>query len=126
MTVRVAALAVAVFALLACRTPRETLVDRRAELRKTLDQLYADFGGTEAKAENPEEKTGGVLGQVFTRVDRSYFERQCLAVGRGERPVELSAKLDAFLQDEKNANRCRKAAELQDEVDRLEGKVRAG
>jgi hypothetical protein len=117
-----ALLAVLPLALAACKSPEQRLVDRRRELRDTLDPLYSWYGGVAvAKVEGPGD--GGLLGRVVGEVDRAYFDGQCLAVGRGERPLALSGKLDAFLREEKVARECRKAADLQLEIDELQREV---
>jgi hypothetical protein len=108
-------------ALAACRTPEQELVDSRREQRGTLDRMYADYSARGAK---PKEGEGAdVLGHVVGQVDRAYFEGQCLALGRGERGFNLSPRLEAFLAEERNAAACRKAADLQLEIDALEEKV---
>jgi hypothetical protein len=107
---------------LACQSPEQKLVDRRRELRQTLDRAYAAYAGeTEPKPEDP-----GLLGRVAGEVDRAWFESQCLAQGRGERPMSLSARLDAFLKDDRNARACRRAADLQVDIDALERQVVSG
>ncbi len=52
--------------------------------------------------------------------DRSYFEQQCLAIGRGERPFSLSAKLEEFLRRADVQRDCRRSADLQMEIDKLQ------
>lgn len=61
-----------------------------------------------------------MIGRLFGEVDRSWFEQQCLALGRGERPVGMSGRLETFLRERGNARACRKAADLQLEIDGLE------
>jgi hypothetical protein len=122
MTRRLLALLAACAALaVACKTPEQKLVDRRRELRTTLDRAYGDYAASAGKSQ--EGGDPGLFGRVAGEVDRAYFESQCLAVGRGDRPVSLSARLDAFLKDDRNARACRKAADLQLEVDALEKQV---
>jgi hypothetical protein len=130
MRPRVAALLAALplaLSLAACKTPEQKLVDRRHALRATLDRLYGSYGGSDLARPPPAEggaaQDGGILGRALGEVDRSYFESQCLAVGRGERPFALSGKLDAFLRDERNAQECRRAADLRGEIDALERQV---
>jgi hypothetical protein len=108
-------------ALGACKTPEQKLVDTRRELRATLDRVYADYSARGAKPK--EDAEPGVLGHVAGQVDRAYFESQCLALGRGERGFNLSPRLEAFLAEERNADACREAADLQLEIDALEQKV---
>lgn len=112
-----AAAALAAALALGCRTPEQKLLDTRRELRTTLDDLYADY--REAAAPEGGED-GGVIGRLFGEVDRSWFEQQCLALGRGERPVGMSGRLETFLRERGNARACRKAADLQLEIDALE------
>lgn len=113
--------------LSACKTPEQRLVDRRHELRATLDGLYGAFGGSDlARAGQGLEAQGappaeaGLVGRLMGEADRSYFEQQCLAIGRGERPFSLSGKLDTFLKDPEHARDCRRAAELALDVAALE------
>lgn len=125
----------------ACRTAEEKLVDRRHELRSLLDELYADYGGSElakevrseaAREDGPgareaegggERQGAGLVGRLVTEMDRSLFEQSCFEVGRGERPFVLSDKLAAFLAERDHADDCRKAARLRGEVAALEREV---
>jgi hypothetical protein len=107
--------------LTACKTPEQKLVDRRRELRASLDRVYADYAARPEGAQP--EGEAGVLGRITGEVDRAYFERQCLAAGRGERTIALTAKLDAFLKEERHARACREAADLDAEVSALERQV---
>ncbi len=109
-----AALAVAT----ACKTPEQRLVDRRHELRETLDRLYSEYAPTDATPSDP-----GLVGRIMGEADRTYFEQHCLAIGRGERPFALSGKLDAFMKDPAHAHACRKAADLDVEIDGLQREV---
>ena len=106
----------------ACRSPEQKLIDRRHELRDTLDELYARNQGRAAAPESP-AGAEGVVAHVLGQAERGYFDQGCLAVGRGERPLLLSQKLDAFLNDPASARACRRAAELQVDVDELERQV---
>jgi hypothetical protein len=122
-------LAVVIALLAGCKSDGERLVDLRTELRTELDGLYAAYGGSglagPAKGEGaakPEE-TGGVAARVIGELDRSYFEAYCLARGRGERPFSLSGRLDAFMKDRANEERCRDAAKLSARIAELEAKV---
>jgi hypothetical protein len=118
-----AVLAALPIALGACRSPERQLVDTRRELRATLDGLYAEYSGRGERP--PEGADAGVLGHLAGQMDRAWFEAQCIAVGRGERGLSLSARLEAFLSEDRNARACRKAADLQLEADELERKVAA-
>lgn len=118
------------FALLAaCKSDGERLVDLRTELRTELDGLYAAYGGgalaAQAKAEGAgkAEEPAGVAARVIGELDRSYFEGYCLARGRGERPFSLSGRLEAFMKDRANEERCRDAAKLAARIAELEAKV---
>jgi hypothetical protein len=113
--------ALSVTALGACKTPEQKLVDRRRELRATLDRVYGDYSARGAKPSGDADP--GVLGHVATQVDRAYFESQCLALGRGERGFNLSPRLEGFLAEDRNARACRKAADLEVEIDALAQKV---
>jgi hypothetical protein len=110
-------------ALTACRSAEQRLVDRRRELRSTLGRAYGDWAASTPQGEPAPD--AGVLGMFASQVDRALFESQCLATGRGERALPLSPRLDAFLREDRNARTCRKAADLQLEVDALEREVAA-
>lgn len=108
--------------------PEDQLFAARQEYRQTLDGLYRSYGGTSVLG-NPSPDSSGasddgnVVGHVVSEADRSYFERQCLAVGRGERPFSISAKMQRFLDVGENAKGCRKAAELQVRIRELEERI---
>jgi hypothetical protein len=124
MTRRLLALvAVSALTLSGCKSPEQKLVERRRDLRATLDGLYTEY----ARGAPPPEQGAdtGLLGRVAGEMGRAYFEHSCLAHGRGERPISLSARLDAFLAEERNAGTCRKAADLEVEVRELERQVPA-
>ena len=124
-------------ALIGCRTspakpeqsPEDQLFSARQEYRQTLDGLYRSYGGTNVPGNPTPDATGlpqqeeNPVGHVVSEADRSYFERQCLAVGRGERPFTVSGKMQRFLDLEENARGCRKAAELQARIRKLEQQV---
>jgi hypothetical protein len=104
-----------------CRSPEEKLVDRRRELRAKLDALHAEYArGTPAPEQGGD---AGLLGRFAGEVGRAYLEARCLALGRGERPVGLSPRADAFLDEERSARTCREAADLEVEVRALERQV---
>lgn len=124
-------LLVALALLAGCRSDAEKLVDLRTELRARLDALYAAYGGSalagEAKAEAERSaKPGegaGMAARLVGELDRSYFEGYCLAHGRGDRPFSLSGKLDLFMKDGANVERCREAARLEARIADLEAKA---
>lgn len=116
--------AVGALAFAACKTNEQKLVDRRRDLRATLDRVYADY--TAGAAPKPDDGSdAGVFGRIAGEVDRAWFESQCLAVGRGERSINLSARLEAFLKEDRNARACREVADLDADVAALERKVAA-
>ena len=113
------------------KKPEDQLFEARQEYRQTIDALYGAYGGTDVPG-NPAPGSPGappqgdgedVIGHVVSEADRSYFERQCLAVGRGERPLSLSGKMQRFLDGTENASGCRKAAQLQALIQELEKAV---
>jgi len=133
-----AALAPFVVAVLACSStpdapeqrPEDQLFAARQEYRRTLDGLYRAYGGTNVPGNpapaDPTAREGqdeNVIGHVVSEADRSYFERQCLAVGRGERPFTLSGKMQRFLDAEENARGCRTAAQLGERIRALEAQI---
>ncbi len=108
----------ALAALASCKTREEKLVDRRRDQREMLDRLYSEY---EASAAEPKDQgSTGFIGRIMGEADRSYFEQQCLAVGRGERPFSLSGKLEGFLRGDTVQRDCRRSADLQLEIDALE------
>lgn len=115
------------------KSPEDQLFEARQEYRQTIDALYGAYGGTDVPG-NPAPSAPGapppegedVIGRVVSEADRSYFERQCLAVGRGERPLSLSGKMQRFLDGAENASGCRKAAQLQSRIKELEKAVAKG
>jgi hypothetical protein len=107
----VALLAALALAPAACKTPEEKLFDRRHELRALLDRIHEEYTKKGGEGEAPRERTG-ILGRLASGVERSHFEQYCLAVGRGERPFSLSARLEEFMRDEDHVAECREAAEL--------------
>ncbi|HET7754751.1 MAG TPA: hypothetical protein VFK85_12650 [Anaeromyxobacteraceae bacterium] len=131
---------VAPLTLSGCRTsapaaakerPEDQLFAARQEYRQTIDGLYRTYGGSDVPGNSP-PTTGspgappqdeGVVGHVVSEADRSYFERQCLAVGRGERPFNVSGKMQRFLDTAENARGCRNAAMLQERIAQLEKRV---
>lgn len=106
----------AILALGGCKSREEQLIDRRHELRETLDELYESYAG--------EAKDGGagasVVGRLVAGIDRAHFDEYCLAIGRGERPFAISHKLEGFMKDRSHARACRRAAEIQVDVEELE------
>lgn len=126
---RAYAVAFALALLSGCKSDAEKLVDLRTELRSELDGLYAAYGGSglaaQAKAEGAgkAEEPAGVAARVIGELDRSYFEGYCLARGRGERPFSLSGRLDAFMKDRGNEERCRTAARIEARIAELEAKL---
>jgi hypothetical protein len=107
------------------KSPEEQLVEAREELRGTIDRLYQAYGGSEVAGGSTGD-SGGVLGHVVGEADRSYFERQCLAVGRGERPISVSPKLQQYLDRAEVAKECRRANDVQRRIAELEKQVAAG
>jgi hypothetical protein len=111
------------------KSPEEQLVETRQELRDTIDRLFTTYGGSEitgGSGGGAGGTAGDVLGHVVGEADRSLFERQCLATGRGERPVAVSPKLRDFLDRAEVAQECRRAAELERRVTELEREVAGG
>jgi outer membrane murein-binding lipoprotein Lpp len=124
----VAAALVAVGLLAGCQSKEEKLIELRSDLRGDLDALYDRYGGgalaKEAKADaarsGSADEGQGTAVRLFGELDRSYFETYCLAHGRGERPFNLSGKLDAFMKDPANQEACRDAAKLDARIRKLE------
>jgi hypothetical protein len=122
---RAAALAAAL-AVAACaggqRRAEDDLADARREQRELFDRLYEAYGGSEVSAGT----STGPLGHVFGEADRSYFERSCIAHGRGERPVNLSPRMQKFLDQPESQKECWRASDLQRRIDELSRRVAAG
>lgn len=116
----VVAVLAAALALAGCRSPEQKLVDRKRELRATLDELYADYREGAAGDQAGSGGAEGLVGRMLAEVDRAHFEQYCLAIGRGERPFSVSGRLDAFVQESANGRECRRAADLALEIEALE------
>jgi len=128
-----------VFVLLlvaACKSDAEKLVDLRTDLRTTMDELYAAYGGSDlanqarAQAGEPDGPGGpdgapGIGARLMGEMDRSYFEQYCLARGRGERPFSLSGKLETFMKEPAHEKACRDAARLATRIAELQAKTAA-
>jgi len=112
----------------ACSTPEEKLLDRRHELRALLERIHHEYTGKGGSKGDAPAEQAGIFGRLATGVERSHFEQYCLAVGRGERPFSLSARLEEFMRDEDHVEDCRDAAELDAKIEELEREVakRAG
>ncbi|HET8539002.1 MAG TPA: hypothetical protein VFL83_03920 [Anaeromyxobacter sp.] len=119
--------AAALLAPAACQTPEQKLADRRRELREVLDPMYAAYSAPPAPgtADAAGEREGGLVGRIMGELGRAAFEQHCLATGRGERPFAISGRLEAFVSEPANARACRRAADLQLEIDALERDVAA-
>lgn len=117
--------------LAACKSDSEKLFDLRADLRAQMDELYGRYGGgalaskanADAREPGGEEDGRGTAARLFGQIDRSYFEGYCLAHGRGERPFNLSGKLEAFMKEPSNEKACRRAAKLESRIRELEAKA---
>lgn len=117
--------------LAGCKSNSEKLVDLRTDLRTMLDELYSAYGGSsfatraDGEAQEPErpDLARAAAARLVGEMDRSWFERFCLARGRGERPFSLSGKLDAFMKEAANEKSCRDAARLQARIAELEEKA---
>jgi hypothetical protein len=106
----------------ACSSPEERLIDRRTRLREMLDELHESYSQTLGRS--PPIGDQGVVGRFIEGVERAQFDEYCLAIGRGERPFALSGRLEAFMKERDHARTCRKAAETQLEVAKLEAELR--
>ncbi len=105
-----------------CKSPEEKLIDRKRELRATLDRLYDEYR-REAEPEGKGDGSTGLVGRIFGELDRAQLEQGCLSAGRGERALDLSGRLDAFLKNTGHARACRDAADLELQVRTLEREV---
>ncbi|HSN93268.1 MAG TPA: hypothetical protein VLS93_18705 [Anaeromyxobacteraceae bacterium] len=117
--------AAAALLLSGCRSPEQRLIDRRHELREIVDRLHAAYQASERTGDGggqaeEAEGGGGPLGRLVAEMGRAHFEGYCLAVGRGERPLSLSSRLDAFVREPGNARACERAARLEAEIAELE------
>lgn len=118
--------------LAACTSPEEKLLDRRQSLRTVLDELHASYAASAPAAPEAERAQGdsaepgaGLVRRLVGEFDRAQLESYCLASGRGERPFAISSRVEAFVREPSNAERCRKAARLEAEVAALEREVAA-
>jgi hypothetical protein len=118
-------------ALAGCASNAERLVELRSDLRNRMDALYDRYGGgalaSQARTDAQRAEGGGegaaAAARFLGEVDRSYFEGYCLAHGRGERPFNLSGKLEAFMKDTANREACRDAAKVEARLRALEERV---
>jgi hypothetical protein len=117
-------------ALAGCASNAERLVELRSELRNRMDALYDRYGGgalaNDAKADAEQEggrEGASTAARFLGEMDRSYFEGYCLAHGRGERPFNLSGKLEAFMKEPASREACREAAKLEARIRVLEARV---
>ncbi len=121
----------AIVLLASCSSPEEKLFERKMEARKALDAAYAAYGGgdllakAKAEAARSPSKESELAVQLASEADRTFFEGYCLAVGVGDRPFNLSPKLEAWLKDGKNHSLCEKAAKTARKVDELERRTAA-
>jgi hypothetical protein len=119
-------------ALAGCASNEEKLVDQRMAMRKALDGAYAAYGGgtmanqVRADAQKDPKQENQFAAQMAGEADRTMFEQYCIAAGSGERLFNFSAKLDAWLKDEKNLDLCKKAAKALLQVSELERKAAGG
>ncbi len=119
----VAFLAAVLLAAAACSTPEEQLLDKRHELRALLGHIYDEYMGRAGSSGDGAPEEPGVIGRLATSMERSHFEQYCLAVGQGERPFSLSARLESFMRDEDHVKECRAAIKLQAQIEKLERKI---
>jgi hypothetical protein len=92
----------AVALLAACKSPREKLVERRREQRETLDRLYARLEGAGGAKQEEGGGSAGLVGRIL------------------ERTLALSGQLDEFLRRDDVQRGCRRAVDLQLQIDELE------
>jgi hypothetical protein len=126
---RLSSIVFAIALLAGCKSDAEKLVDLRTDLRTTLEELYSAYRAPPAQprddAQEPDRTDGAraTASRLVGELERSYFEEYCLARGRGERPLSLSAKLDAFMKEAANEKACRHAAKLAVRIAELEAKA---
>ena len=110
--------------LAGCMSREEKLIDRRHQLRETLDELYETYSSPERAGDaRGGAQDAGLVGRLLAGVDRAHFDEYCLALGRGERPFAFSAKLEGFMKTDANARTCRRAAELEVAIAELEREI---
>ena len=112
-----------------CSSKEEKLVEQRLELRKALDAAYAAYGGGDiasrarADAQKDPKQENQAASQLLGEADRTVFEQYCISSGNGERLFNFSAKLDAWLKNEKNLDMCKKAAKASMKIAEMERKA---
>jgi hypothetical protein len=118
-------LGIAAALLAGCRSPEQKLIDLRRERRELVDRLHAAYraGGPDGEGAAADAAGAGAVGRLVAEMERAHLEGHCLAVGRGERPLTLSSRLDAFVRDPANARACERAARLEAEIGALERRL---
>lgn len=114
-----------------CKSDSEKLIELRTDLRSEIDELYGRYGGgslardakADAEKEGAPSEGKSTAARLFGELDRSWFEGYCLAHGRGERPFNLSGRLEEFMKDPAHQEACRRAAQLETRIRELEAKA---
>jgi hypothetical protein len=129
-----AAAALALGLSVGCSSKEDELRGLRADVSAIFDAQYAAYGGgglarvvqssaqkgaadlqqrqdVEADAKATGTELLGMLKGVAGEADRLAFEEQCLAVGRGERPIILNDKAKAFFAQADVKKACAQASD---------------
>ncbi|MDP2306438.1 MAG: hypothetical protein Q8P18_10470 [Pseudomonadota bacterium] len=100
--------------LLAC-DPGNQATNVCRDRREALDGLYARYGGS-AVAEGART---GLLGDAVTGIDRTQFEKKCIALGRGAHPNFAAKKAKDFFEEPTTRTECQRVVDLEDKLKAL-------
>lgn len=121
----------------ACRfweSPEQQLVRLRAERREKLDELYRHFRGIPepgpAVAPGPVPPPSGDIEDMaegmLENADRTIFEKNISAVGRGERPITIMPESRAFYESPDVRKSAQRIYEIEITIESLEKRLKAG
>lgn len=100
--------------LLAC-DPGNQATNVCRDRRGAIDALYASYGGSAVA----EAARTGLLGEVVTEIDLSQFEKNCVALGRGGRPMFAAKKAREFFAVPGTQAECQRVVDLDDKLKAL-------
>ena len=125
------------------KSPEERLIDLRFEYKKSIDALYADYGGnqlvqninTSEKADKTDNTSHtddnkkavnqlmATLKNTVKAQDRAMFEEHCLEIGNGQSPIITTPKASLFFSDPNNIEGCKQVALQQIKIQKLKAEI---